>query len=109
MFMLGRFAPRRHAHLVHFGDLHITHSGEQNYHDFLQLITHANANLAANVNFAVLPGADVEDGTDEQFLLVQQAIDRLAIPLEILPGDHDAKDGGSTRCRRRCSQNSGEA
>lgn len=85
---------------VHFGDLHITHSGEQNYHDFLQLITHANANLAANVNFAVLPGDNVEDGTDEQFLLVQQAIDRLAIPLEILPGDHDAKNGGLTRYRR---------
>jgi 3',5'-cyclic-AMP phosphodiesterase len=69
---------------VHFGDLHLTRSDKQNYGDCLKLIAHANANLAENVDFAVLPGDNVEDGTEEQFLLVQQAIDKLTIPLEIL-------------------------
>jgi hypothetical protein len=85
---------------VHFGDLHITRSDEENYRDFLALIAEANANLAGRVDFAVLPGDNVEDGREEQFLLVRQAIDRLAIPLQILPGDHDAKNGGLDLYRR---------
>jgi hypothetical protein len=78
---------------VHFGDLHITRAEEQNYQDFLTLIAHANANLVGEVDFAVLPGDNVEDGTKEQFVLVKQAIEGLIIPLEIIPGDHDAKTG----------------
>jgi 3',5'-cyclic-AMP phosphodiesterase len=85
---------------VHFGDLHITRSDEQNYRDFLTLIAHANTNLMGRVAFAVLPGDNVEDGIEEQFLLVQQAIDRLTIPLQILPGDHDSKNGGIQLFRR---------
>ncbi|UPJ50102.1 metallophosphoesterase [Bradyrhizobium sp. 200] len=86
---------------VHFGDLHITHRDEQNYQNFLTLIAHANTNLAAGIDFAVLPGDNAEDGTEEQFLLVKQAIERLTIPLEIIPGDHDAKTG-SLDLYRRC-------
>jgi 3',5'-cyclic-AMP phosphodiesterase len=41
----------------------------------------------------VLPGDNAEDGTEEQFALVARTIDRLEIPLEIIPGDHDAKSG----------------
>jgi hypothetical protein len=41
----------------------------------------------------VLPGDNAEDGTAEQFALVARTIDRLEIPLEIIPGDHDAKSG----------------
>ncbi|KWV57626.1 hypothetical protein AS156_38600 [Bradyrhizobium macuxiense] len=85
---------------VHFGDLHITGADEQNYQDFLTLIAHANANLAGGVDFAVLPGDNAEDGTEEQFLLVKQAIDRLTIPLEIIPGDHDSKTGSLDLYRR---------
>jgi 3',5'-cyclic-AMP phosphodiesterase len=86
---------------VHFGDLHITHRDEQNYQDFLTLIAHANTNLSGGVDFAVLPGDNAEDGTEEQFLLVKQAVERLTIPLEIIPGDHDAKTG-SLDLYRRC-------
>jgi 3',5'-cyclic-AMP phosphodiesterase len=85
---------------VHFGDLHITHRDEQNYQDFLMLITHANTNLAGGVDFAVLPGDNAEDGTEEQFLLVKQAVERLTIPIEIIPGDHDAKTGSLDLYRR---------
>jgi 3',5'-cyclic-AMP phosphodiesterase len=85
---------------VHFGDLHITHADEQNYRDFLTLIAHANTNLGGKVDFAVLPGDNAEDGTEEQFLLVKQAIESLTIPLEIIPGDHDAKTGSLDLYRR---------
>jgi Icc protein len=85
---------------VHFGDLHVTRADEQNYQDFLMLIAHANANLASAVDFAVLPGDNAEDGTEEQFLLVKQAVERLTIPLEIILGDHDAKPGNLDLYRR---------
>jgi 3',5'-cyclic AMP phosphodiesterase CpdA len=78
---------------VHFCDLHITGENEPNYRDFLALIEHANANLAGQIDFAVLPGDNADDGTEEQFRLVKHAIDALRTPLHILPGDHDRKPG----------------
>jgi 3',5'-cyclic-AMP phosphodiesterase len=74
---------------VHFGDLHLTRDGEQNHRDFLALIDAANRHLAGRVNFAVLPGDNADDGTEAQFHLMRAAIERLAIPLHVLPGDHD--------------------
>jgi Icc protein len=78
---------------VHFGDLHLTHPEEQNDLDFRALVTNANANLKEQIDFAVLPGDNAEDGTEQQFALVRRTIDKLEIPLEIIPGDHDAKSG----------------
>jgi 3',5'-cyclic-AMP phosphodiesterase len=74
---------------VHFGDLHITRAGEQNYRDFLALIDKANHQLGARVSFALLPGDNADDGAEAQFRLVRDAIANLSIPLHILPGDHD--------------------
>jgi hypothetical protein len=79
---------------VHFGDLHITGENEQNYKDFLALIEQVNTDLAGQIDFAVLPGDNADDGCEEQFRLVKHAIDRLRTPLHILPGDHDRKPGG---------------
>jgi Icc protein len=78
---------------VHFGDLHITGEDEQNYRDFLALIEDVNTHLAGHIDFAVLPGDNADDGSEEQFRLVRRATDRLRIPLHILPGDHDRKPG----------------
>src|SRR5882724_55773 len=78
---------------VHFGDLHITGENEPNYQGFLALIEHVNANLAGQIDFAVLPGDNADDGTEEQFRLVKHAVDRLRVPLHILPGDHDRMPG----------------
>jgi 3',5'-cyclic-AMP phosphodiesterase len=85
---------------VHFGDLHLTRADEQNDRDFQALVGHADANLKGHVDFAVLPGDNAEDGTEEQFALVARTIDKLKIPLEILPGDHDAKSGSLDLYRR---------
>jgi hypothetical protein len=47
---------------VHFGDLHITGENERNYRDLLALIAQVNANPAGQINFAVLPGDNADDG-----------------------------------------------
>jgi Icc protein len=78
---------------VHFGDLHITDEREQNYHDFLALIGDANRNLRGGVSFGLLPGDNVEHGTEDQYRLVRAAINQLIIPLHAIPGDHDIKTG----------------
>lgn len=74
---------------VHFGDLHVRQEGDQNYRDFQTLIEVANRDFAGRVSFAVLPGDNADHGTEQQFRLVRTAVDRLAIPLHVLPGDHD--------------------
>jgi 3',5'-cyclic-AMP phosphodiesterase len=78
---------------VHFGDLHITGENERNYQDFLALIQDVDANLAGQIDFALLPRDNADDGTEEQFRLVKHAVEGLRVPLHILPGDHDRKPG----------------
>ena len=48
---------------VHFSDLHITGENEPNYQGFLTIIEHVNANLAGQIDFAILPGDNADDGT----------------------------------------------
>jgi hypothetical protein len=54
---------------IHFGDLHLTRPEEQNNRDFKALIRHANENLTGQIDFALLPGDNAEDGTELQFVL----------------------------------------
>ena len=78
---------------LHFGDLHVTTEDQPNYRDFLALIDDANTHVAGNIDFAVLPGDNADDGTGEQYASIRRAIDRLRLPLEIRTGDHDRKSG----------------
>lgn len=78
---------------VHFGDLHIQKAEDENYLDFLDLIEDVNCHLAGSVDFAFLPGDNADDGTDAQYRLVRQALDRLTLPVHIITGDHDKKAG----------------
>lgn len=78
---------------VHFGDLHLTEMGQPNHADLLALIAAVNQHMADGVDFAVLPGDNADNGTDAQFRLVRQAMDRLDLDLHILPGDHDFETG----------------
>ncbi len=89
---------------VHFGDLHVTTASERSYQDFLALIHEANVHLANGINFAFLPGDNADDGTDEQYRIVRQAVDQLRIPLYAIPGDHDFKAGDLHRFRRYLEQ-----
>ena len=78
---------------IHFGDLHITESGAPNHRDLLTLIEVANTRVAGAVDFALLPGDSADDGTAEQFGVVRRALDRLAVPVRVVPGDHDFASG----------------
>jgi Icc protein len=78
---------------VHFGDLHITTEWERNYCDFLALIDEVNTHLTGQIDFCLLPGDNADDGIGPQYGLVRRAVDKLASPVHILPGDHDRKQG----------------
>jgi hypothetical protein len=65
---------------VHFGDLHITGENERNYQDFLALIEQVNTNLAGQIDFALLPGDNADDGSEEQFGLVKHCDRRATHP-----------------------------
>jgi 3',5'-cyclic-AMP phosphodiesterase len=78
---------------VHFGDLHITTSDQQNYADFKTIIYNTNHYLKNGVNFALLPGDNANDHTESQYKLIKQATDQLQVPLYAIPGEHDHKGG----------------
>jgi Icc protein len=78
---------------LHIGDLHITAAGQENHRSLLRIVDLLQALDPGSIDFAVLPGDNADDGTAEQFALVRDAVDRLPMPLHVLPGDHDVKPG----------------
>ena len=78
---------------VHFGDLHIQGTEDENYQDFRELIAEVNDNLAGEIDFAFLPGDSADDGTEAQYRLVQSAVRQLKMPVYAITGDHDKKSG----------------
>jgi hypothetical protein len=80
---------------VHFGDLNITTSDQQNFADFKTIIQGINQYVKNGVNFALLPGDNVYDHTESAYQLIKQATDELQVPLYAIPGERDHK-GGTT-------------
>ncbi|WP_246258053.1 metallophosphoesterase family protein [Pararobbsia alpina] len=76
---------------MHIGDLHLTDAEEPNHLALRDIITQANNHLAGHIDFAVLPGDNADDGTPEQYAILRSELDKLRLPLHILPGDHDFK------------------
>ncbi|MFM0132735.1 MULTISPECIES: metallophosphoesterase family protein [Paraburkholderia] len=76
---------------MHIGDLHLTDAEEPNHLALRDIIAQANTHLAGHINFAVLPGDNADDGTPEQYQILRSELDKLRLPLHILPGDHDFK------------------
>lgn len=85
---------------VHFGDLHIQNAEDENYLDFLDLIADVNRHLSRDLDLALLPGDNADDGTEAQYKLVRLALDRLSMPVHIITGDHDRKAGTLDLFRR---------
>jgi len=83
----------RIASWLHFGDLHIAGEDEQNYADFLTLIRESNRHLTSGVDFALLPGDNADDGEEDEYQLVQQAVAESLLPVHAIPGDHDSARG----------------
>ena len=78
---------------AHLGDLHITTESEPNYRDFQSIVDSISQHLAGQIDFCVLPGDNADDGAAEQYDLIRQALERLQIPVHVIPGDHDCKPG----------------
>lgn len=79
---------------LHFGDLHATaDDGWEGLHRFETLVAEADRHLASGIDFAVLPGDNANNGTVEQYRRIRAVTDRLALPLHIIPGDHDFEPG----------------
>lgn len=76
---------------VQIGDLHITRSGLQNHVDLNRIVDALNEHVAGKIDFIYLPGDNADDGTEEQFRVVRDALSRLALPWHAIPGDHDFK------------------
>ncbi|MGA3239150.1 MAG: metallophosphoesterase [Bryobacteraceae bacterium] len=78
---------------IHFGDLHIAGRNEQNYRDFLSLIDEANRNMSSSIDFALLPGDSADDGEEDEYRLVRQALGQCRFPVHAIAGDHDVVSG----------------
>ncbi len=78
---------------IHFGDLHISNEGDQNYLDFLELIEEANLFMSDGIAFGLLPGDNADDGEADQYELVRRAVALCRFPVYAIPGDHDTATG----------------
>jgi Icc protein len=52
-----------------------------------------NTHLAGLADFCVLPGDNADDGSADQYDLIRRALERMKIPVHVIPGDHDGKPG----------------
>lgn len=76
---------------LQIGDLHITDPGLQNHADLRRIVDEVNENTAGKIDFVYLPGDNADDGTPEQFRIVNDELSRLILPWHAIPGDHDFK------------------
>ena len=78
---------------MHIGDLHLTNAGLPNHLALRDIVLQANAHLAGQIDFVVLPGDNADDGTARQYEILRSELDQLELPIHIIPGDHDFKSG----------------
>jgi Icc protein len=76
---------------MHIGDLHLTDAALPNDLALRDIVLEANAHLAGQIDFVVLPGDNADDGTAEQYEILRGELDQLELPIHIIPGDHDFK------------------
>jgi len=78
---------------AHIGDLHITKAREQNYIDFLSIVSQIETECSSLLDFVYLPGDNADNGLPEQYNLVATALKMLSVPTHIISGDHDMEQG----------------
>lgn len=78
---------------LHVGDLHVTEPELDNHRALQRIVADIDDRLADQVDFVFLPGDNADQGTPAQYRLVREAIDRLRVPVRIIPGDHDFEPG----------------
>ncbi len=73
---------------LHVGDLHMD-AAHPDRRLALERIVDEARHFAGALDFALLPGDIADNGTAEQYHPVRAAMDRLRLPVRIIPGDHD--------------------
>lgn len=73
---------------LHVGDLHMDAAFPERRLALERVVDEAR-HFAGGLDFAFLPGDVADNGTAEQYRLVRAALDRLDMPVRIIPGDHD--------------------
>jgi Icc protein len=81
---------------VHFGDLHMTKSGEQNHLDLAEIVNEVNRTFAGSISFVFLPGDVADDGSRAAYAVVRGELDRLNVPWCAIVGDHDVHEESFT-------------
>lgn len=79
---------------AHVGDLHINEAREQNYIDFLAIISQLETAFTQQLSFVYIPGDVADHGQPYQYQLVSTGLKMLSIPVHIIGGDHDMENGG---------------
>lgn len=74
---------------AHIGDLHITKAKDQNYIDFLSIISQIETECYSKIDFVILPRDNADQGQVDQYKLVETALKMLSIPVYLIAGDHD--------------------
>ena len=77
---------------VHFGDLHMTKTGEQNHLDLIEIVNEINRAFSGSVSFVFLPGDVADDGSRAAYAVVRGELDRLTVPWCAIVGDHDVHE-----------------
>jgi Icc protein len=88
---------------VHFGDLHMTRAGEQNYLDLAAIVNEVNQAFADSMSFVFLPGDVADDGSRSAYAVVRGELDRLKVPWCAIIGDHDVHENSFENFRETMS------
>ncbi len=83
--------------IVQFTDTHVLEDGKRVYgrfdsHAMLERAIDAILALEPKPDLALLTGDMVDRGSAEEYARIKKLLDRLDIPLAIIPGNHDARD-----------------
>jgi 3',5'-cyclic-AMP phosphodiesterase len=81
---------------IHIGDLHMTEAGEQNHLDLVSIIERINRAFSGSLAFVYIPGDVADDGSEVEYSVVREALDRLQVPWCSIIGDHDVHEKSFT-------------
>ncbi len=86
--------PARPFLFLHVGDQHLTVAGARNAHDLDAILAQVAGLPRGSYDFVYLPGDIAENGLASEYALIDAGLRRHpALPLHLIPGDHDRQYG----------------
>jgi 3',5'-cyclic-AMP phosphodiesterase len=84
--------PRGFLAFAHIGDLHVSNR-DPGHLERLRSAVAQIGDTGDALAFAFVPGDNADNGLPEQYAQVRSVLDRLAIPVHVITGDHDMEGG----------------